>query len=224
MADLPKDQGRLIDHVKRVYSLVVGLALTEACKNLLHNEILDVHWASLWIFLTFFITVVPIFQGGDRFLDVTYFDRDLSPGATRAAFMWDVYMLLVTGLVFVGVAESVPALSGKIPDHTNFFYGLACMFGVDTFILVVGWFKSGKDDRSKIHKNYVVWIAMNGVMTGLSFFAGWMFAAMLGRSLTAFILLLAAATRTTIDYAIDKNFMFPQIQPKATIPPSVTTA
>ena len=65
----PKEKrGRVVDHAKRLYSIVVGLAVAEACKRLFPFD----SWNSTTfiLFCTFLVTIIPIFQGFDRSLDV----------------------------------------------------------------------------------------------------------------------------------------------------------
>jgi hypothetical protein len=69
--DVNQERARLIDHFKRAYQVIVGVAITVACSKLFPGG-----WQSVditfWTFCTFFITVVPIFHGGDRSLDLKY--------------------------------------------------------------------------------------------------------------------------------------------------------
>jgi len=86
----PKEKrGRVVDHAKRLYSIVVGLAVAEACKQLFPSD----SWNSTTfvLFCTFLVTIVPIFQGFDRSLDIKYYEEPL--GETRKArslYLWDV--------------------------------------------------------------------------------------------------------------------------------------
>src|SRR6266571_165610 len=95
--DPAQARARLIDHFKRAYQIIVGLAITIACTKLFTSETT----LSLWLFCTFFITVVPIFHGGDRSLDVKYLGARPQGFWQRAAYIWDVYMLLITAVLFV---------------------------------------------------------------------------------------------------------------------------
>jgi hypothetical protein len=78
---------RLIDYFKRVYAIVAGLALTDACRRTL--PLTDYHDPRLRMFLAFFVTIVPIFHGGDRSLDQKYFASEPSSPVERFWFVWD---------------------------------------------------------------------------------------------------------------------------------------
>ena len=108
--DLEKQRSRLIDHFKRAYQIIVGLAITLACTKLFPAGIPSFAIfsdTSFWLFCTFLITVVPIFHGGDRSLDIKYL-RESPPGFWgKAAYVWDVYMLLITAILFVKIAQSI---------------------------------------------------------------------------------------------------------------------
>jgi hypothetical protein len=103
--DAAQERSRLIDHFKRAYQIIVGLAITLACTKLFPNDDPGVPWdTSFWLFCAFFITVVPIFHGGDRSLDVKYLQAPAVGFWSRAAYIWDVYMLLITAILFVKIA------------------------------------------------------------------------------------------------------------------------
>jgi hypothetical protein len=91
-----QERSRLIDHFKRAYQIIVGLAITLACTKLFPGGFPTPSDTSFWLFCTFFITVVPIFHGGDRSLDIKYLRAQPVGFWGRAAYVWDVYMLLIT--------------------------------------------------------------------------------------------------------------------------------
>ena len=107
--DAAQERSRLIDHFKRAYQIIVGLAITLACTKLFPNDDPSIPWdTSFWLFCIFFITVVPIFHGGDRSLDVKYLRAPAVGFWGRAAYIWDVYMLLITAILFVKIAQAIP--------------------------------------------------------------------------------------------------------------------
>ena len=89
-----------IDHAKRLYSIVVALAVAEACKRLFPFD----SWNSTTfvLFCAFLVTIIPIFQGFDRSLDIKYYEEPLgeTPKA-RIMYLWDVMMLLITSIFFL---------------------------------------------------------------------------------------------------------------------------
>jgi hypothetical protein len=66
MPDVGQERARLIDHFKCGYQVIVGLAIAVACSKLFPQGLLQKFDITFWSFFTFFITVVPIFHGGDR--------------------------------------------------------------------------------------------------------------------------------------------------------------
>jgi hypothetical protein len=65
-------RSRLIDHSKRLYAIIVALAVADACRTLFPFTFSFLPTNSLVLFLSFLVTVVPIFQGFDRSLDIKY--------------------------------------------------------------------------------------------------------------------------------------------------------
>jgi len=197
---------RLIDHFKRVYAILAGLALTDACRRTL--PIGDLADYRLWMFAAFFVTLVPIFHGGDRSLDQKYLRLRPQGAWPKIWFLWDDYMLLLTAVFFVCIADSIPSQNASdIPKAYLFYRWMAAMLCFDVFVLVVDRLKNrGRADLAP----YRVWVPINLAMAG--FCAG---ASVLAASnawppfwLSAGIFALAAA-RTVLDYWAGKTFLFP---------------
>jgi hypothetical protein len=214
-------RARLIDHFKRVYSIIAGLAITEACKRL---------WLAggpestpqLWMFLTFFITVVPIFHGGDRSLDQKYIIHPPKSPLDKFAYLWDVYMLLITALLFFFVAESMPeAVKGSTFRPNEFYFWMGWLFAFDVVVLAIDWCKN----RDEAIKNaYEKWIILNFALAGICFV---MAGAVKAASGTGYAIIhlapgidltlaqagaavfVLASLRTVFDYIWGGKFMFP---------------
>ena len=94
--DAAQERSRLIDHLKaRINYRRIGDYAR------LHKAVSELRSQSPWAprfgcSAIFFITVVPIFHGGDRSLDVKYLPAPAVGFWGRAAYIWDVYMLLIT--------------------------------------------------------------------------------------------------------------------------------
>ncbi len=167
--DAAQERSRLIDHFKRAYQIIVGLAITLACTKLFPNDDPSVPWdTSFWLFCAFFITVVPIFHGGDRSLDVKYLQAPAVGFWGRAAYIWDVYMLLITAILFVKIAQAIPGpavLGGSSQPATPvlFYKWMAIMLVIDVGILI---FDGLKNRLLQIRAGaelgaYVKWVALN---------------------------------------------------------------
>ena len=147
--DARQHRSRLIDHFKRAYQIIVGLAIAGACGKLFAHGTVELSDPALLLFCTFFITVVPIFHGGDRSLDLKYFGEKPSSGWRQLAYIWDVYMLLITAIFFVKIAQAIRGpglifLDNQGTATAGHFYGwMAAMLFFDTFVLFVDGIKSG---------------------------------------------------------------------------------
>lgn len=217
-----RDRARLIDHFKRVYSIIAGLAITEACKQMWPFSLASFGDYPFLMFSTFFITIVPIFHGGDRSLDLKYIDYVTKTKWQRASYIWDVYMLLITAILFVGIAESIPKSGSPVADlHPERFYVfMSVLFGFDVFVLGIDFWKSGERRREDIRESYKVWAISNLILCAIFFsaalsidptakvatFFGW---GHFSLTVLSVALLIAAAIRTLADYALSDDFMFP---------------
>jgi hypothetical protein len=218
MSDATQDleRSRLIDHFKRAYQIVVGLAITLACTKLFATGFfkwpLDV---SFWLFCAFFITVVPIFHGGDRSLDVKYLRSRPSGFWGRFWFIWDFYILLITAILFIKIAQAIPsdaspavlpgsgAAAQAGPEH--FYEWMVIMFAFDIFVLIVDGIKSN------LFKTYAIWITLNLVLAIVCWWAYAQpgFAPHFSVDVTAIIVFAFAFVRTFLDYIFGGDFMFP---------------
>ncbi|MEA2861896.1 MAG: hypothetical protein QOC72_3935 [Methylobacteriaceae bacterium] len=214
-------RARLIDHFKRVFAIIAGLALTEACRRLLPAQPALV-WPgpNLWMFITLFVTIIPIFHGGDRSLDFRHLERG-TKSLNRVYFLWDVYALLITALLFVCAAAAIPnveTLRNPPKDWTYagsaavFYAWLFVLFSFNVIVLVVDLWKS--PDRDSLMPSYVKWIAINSVMIVCSVVALICLNKYGDTSVECVspIFCFCAIGRTLFDYwKSDEVFMFPQI-------------
>jgi hypothetical protein len=223
--NLDQERSRLVDHFKRAYQIVVGLSITLACTKLFPTGFVQFPLdTSFWLFCAFFITVVPIFHGGDRSLDIKYLQPSPPGFWRRFAYIWDVYMLLITAILFVKIAQAIPlpkteatsAIFSAVPAPTkpDFFYRwMAAMLAFDVFILIVDWIKSAllKIERRSALSGYILWIVLNSLLFAVCLGAAVPldFVSAYSEQTIAFAVFLFAFTRTFIDYIAGKKFMFP---------------
>jgi hypothetical protein len=214
---------RLIDHFKRAYQIIVGLAITNASTNLLFGGSAEFSGTAVWMFCTLFITVVPIFHGGDRSLDLKYLGAQPVGFWGRVAYVWDVYMLLITAIFFVKIAQHIAPPDAKngqtdIGQIRDFYWWMMAMLLFDVAVLIIDRIKSsllgtqGQDELSAYWK----WIVLN-LLLGLvclwlwhdiprgSFFCG----TATSLYIASIIVFVLAFFRTILDYAFGKEFMFP---------------
>ena len=222
-----QERSRLIDHFKRVYTIIAGLAITEAVRRLVP---LPENWLggpALWLFVIFFLTIVPIFHGGDRSLDLKYMERKRASGLQRFWYLWDVYMLLITAMLFVAIAEAIPHPQESLPhrivtvaDTLAFFEIMCATLVFDVAILVIDRIKAEDAVKAKLLP-YKTWIALNtafAIVCGAIAYAvahadSQGVAKVFGLSVDLHVIFpLAAITalgRTVWDYRVGKEFLFP---------------
>jgi hypothetical protein len=99
---------RSIDSLQRLYTIVVGLAVTEALRKFLTIAPPEPWWA-YWRALTILlITIVPFYHGANGHLDQTYlYGFDGRRREKRYALLIDFFVLFVEGVLFFVLALSL---------------------------------------------------------------------------------------------------------------------
>jgi hypothetical protein len=236
--DLQPANTRLIDHFKRVYTIIVGLAITEGCKHLWPLDPASIFEPNVWMFLAFFITVIPIFHGGDRALDHKYSEIDHTDYFVKD-YLWEIYMLLFMSLGFVLVAEAIPlstppvALAGHAAgiavaerSYAPFFFLFGATLAFDVLVLGYGLrFGSRRSANRASLEPYPRWIKANALLSSSAFALGAFLTFMPSRLLydrfdpvallAAVLLFVAAVWRTHFDYQNAEAFMFPGAAPQS---------
>lgn len=211
---------RLVDHFKAAYQIVVGIAITIACTNLFADGTikfpLDV---SFWLFGIFFITVMPIFHGGDRSLDLKYLAAQATSFGARVSYLWDFYALMMTAILFVKIAQAIPspvanpvvvvgqgavAAGAAVSTPAHFYAWMAIMLAFDVVVLVIDGVKSG------LFYAYGKWIVLNVALAVVCLWArsqpDWLH---FSDDTTGEIVFVLAFLRTVLDYVFGGEFMFP---------------
>jgi hypothetical protein len=212
--EIRQQRSRLIDHFKRAYQIIVGLAITLACGKVFAHGTIELSDPALLLFCTFFITVVPIFHGGDRSLDLKYLGEKPSSGWNQLAYIWDVYMLLITAIFFVKIAQAIPGPGIGFLDNSgtatagHFYDWMAAMLFFDASVLFIDGVKSallGSRAWTRLQV-YVTWILLNVVLGILCLVipqTTW------SPEAVGIVVFLAAFVRTVLDYIAGSKFMFP---------------
>jgi hypothetical protein len=220
-ADFPtQERSRLIDHFKRAYQIIVGLAITLACTKLFPNDIPNIPSdVSFWLFCTFFITVVPIFHGGDRSLDIKYLRAPPIGFWRRAAYVWDVYMLLITAILFVKIAQAIPGPTilgngSASPTTPDLFYTwMAYMLFIDVGILIFDGAKNRllRTEGEAELSAYIKWIVLNLGLAIICLMAKSPpeFLSYFSANGISIVVFGFAFLRTVLDYVFGKEFLFP---------------
>ncbi len=213
VSDPNQARARLIDHFKRAYQIIVGLAITLACTKLFTSG----SWLTFWLFSIFFITVVPIFHGGDRSLDVKYLANQPQGFWGRASYVWDVYMLLISAILFVKLAQAIPGVGVALSDvaiptgPVPFYQWMTGTLLVDIAILIIDSIKT-RFIRGNITGlgAYLPWGIMNTVLALICYFAsiqGDYYR--IPETACASIVFTIALIRTILDYYCGRDFLFP---------------
>ncbi len=215
---------RLVDHFKAAYQIVVGIAITIACTNLFADGILKFPFdVSFWLFGIFFITVMPIFHGGDRSLDVKYLTTPTTGFAARVSYLWDFYALVITAILFVKIAQAIPgpvpnpipvvgqaaaaAAAAAAPTPAHFYAWMVIMLVFDVVVLIIDGIKS------ELFSAYGKWIALNLALAIVCLWArsqpAWLPLPLVSDTAAAETVFVLAFLRTVLDYASGGEFMFP---------------
>ena len=137
-AQLRIDRGvRSVDALQRLYTIVIGLALTEGARRVIDPNLAtlsgtaarNIPQSDIWmLFAVLVLTIVPFYHGANRHLDETYlFHTD---GETRGSILLDFVVLFAEGVLFVMMAMSVLAPS-------TFFNLLLVLLGTDIIWAVI---------------------------------------------------------------------------------------
>jgi hypothetical protein len=109
----PEQLRRSIDALQRLYTIVVGLAVTEALRSFLvpaaalAPAVWWTNWRSLGILL---VTIVPFYHGANAHLDQTYlYGFDDNRRGKRYALVIDFFVLFGEGVLFFVLALSLNA-------------------------------------------------------------------------------------------------------------------
>jgi hypothetical protein len=153
-ADITTGRTRSVDNLQRLYTIVIGLAVTESLKGLLLNisdpNIMKPSYNRWLMFISLIVTVVPFYHGANRYLDATYVTRERS--AKPEALMLDFILLFIEGLGFFILAM----LSN---NDAAFYTVLASLFILDSlWVGITNLMATGEAD--KFH-NYSTWASAN---------------------------------------------------------------
>jgi len=108
----PKTKNRRsVAHLQGLFAVVVGLALTAAITKLVDETAapVPIHQGALPYFVVYLITLIPLYHGGLRHLDITYIEAAQQPEALALIFDWGLLFLESCGLfalaLFITQAE-----------------------------------------------------------------------------------------------------------------------
>lgn len=105
----PEQLKRSIDSLQRLYTIVVGLAVTEALRNFLMPSTPPTPWWANWrALIILLITIVPFYHGANGHLDQSYlYGFDGRRREKRYALVIDFFVLFLEGVLFFALALSL---------------------------------------------------------------------------------------------------------------------
>jgi hypothetical protein len=192
---------RSVEHLQGLYTVVAGVALTLAITKLFdENAPMALRADVLPYFAAYLFTLVPMYHGALRHLDITYFG-DEKARARAGALMFDWALLFIESCFLLWLAQ-------VLRKPAAFGWGLCIFLGFDCIWALVA--NPGFSPEAKEHRTEWKWASINFVAVcflALSF----VIAAKLGL-LTSFrwvFILVVAVARTVWDYAWCWSYYYP---------------
>lgn len=201
------ERARVVDHWKRLFSILVGFAITVACQRA-YACWLSGDASGLVQFVILIVTIPPIFHGMERSLDVRYLQGDTgNPSAVR--LILDTTTLVVTGLFLLALALSIPTHEQPDLGHDGrrrdaFFLLLFLFFILDSALLGLASqrFESSFGHRRAHRRLASLNIGVAGAL-GLAL-------VVLCGPVLAWVSAGIAIARSIADYVISREFLYPQ--------------
>lgn len=182
-----------------LYSVVVALALTTSIGLLVAPQgtvrnLFELPVQDLAIFATFFLTIVPFYQGAATYMMRTY--RASSQSGKKGEPLIDFFALSLEAVIFYAMGKSIYQLA-------SFVGWFGALLVLDIAWVSFTYFKS----RNSIGEAPKLWIALNGGVA-LILIVLWE-PALTGWAQTNVVLFAIAAVRTFLDYRLCYDFYFP---------------
>ena len=201
---------RSVEHLQGLYTVVAGVALTLAITKLFDEKAsMPLRVDVLPYFVAYLFTLVPMYHGALRHLDITYFG-DEKAGARAGALMFDWALLFIEGCFLLALAE-------VLQKPAAFGWGLCIFLGFDCIWAFVA--NLGFAPEAKEHRPEWKWASINFVAVcflALSLVVADAVEAKLGL-LTSFrwiFILVVGVARTIWDYAWCWSYYYPSSSSK----------
>ncbi len=189
---------RSVDHVQRIYAVIIALAISQAIQSLLKNpndtigELNLAHIpAGLPAFIAFLVTLVPFWQGMNRHLDRCYLEKKTV--VVQRALLLDFAVFFVEAIFLFGAGWS-------IKSDINTFYWLGGLLCVDMIWAIVSHYIHFPGTKSHALK----WSAINVCAIVIAILV-----VEFPFQHKQFVLTVIAVGRTIADYVFSGGFYFP---------------
>ena len=195
-----------IKTLENFYSFLISFALTQGTLKLLLTWQSDQSWRSVGatvLYVSFLITLVPFYQGMNRFLFETHVVRPLEkPAARSSPMLFDIWaFLLMASLLFV--------MGWSITSPYIFFYAWSALLALDIIWTTLVWIIQGSrkpiwaiNNLAWLGCGWAYWVILYA-LSGVPSFDK----AVLATLIYGFV--VVEVVRSIMDYRINWKFYFP---------------
>lgn len=193
--------------LENFYSFLISFALTQATMKLADGWISDgLSMNTLGrgvLYLSLLITIVPFYQGMNRFFYVTHVVRPIEkPGSRSSPMLLDIYAFLLMSCILFAM--------GRVLDRpTDFFYLWSALLAVDIVWTTLVW--GIQKSRQPIWAvNNLIWLCF-AWLYWVALSSWWSLPTYLHQlePVTPYGFVLFEIGRTIFDYKINWRFYFP---------------
>jgi len=209
--DVLRARSRVVDHWKRLFAIVCGFAITVACVRAYSCLLVaDVH--GIMLFVAFISTLLPVFHGMERSLDLRYLEAR-SPVPTAVRLMGDTGVLMISALFFLVLGLSIRDHSQAwLTPHSDrlrfiFLWALVGFLVFDSLVLFATRNRLQQvAPESGAHESHKRLALLNLASAGAVAAAG------LLDVLGGLLIAVVAVGRSIIDYLMSGGFLYPQTE------------
>src|SRR5712691_46255 len=195
---------RSVDNLQRLFTVVVGLALTEILRRLLQPG--DLNLIEITQVIAFIVTLIPFYHGANRYLDDAYVVELRK--ASHIGLMVDFLVLFSEGVVLFVDAELL-----------NSFKGFYTLFSILLLLDIVWVFSTHltSSDPSGRGPTFRKWGILNAIAAALIAVFVWSTIPIwVDRNVTAVAIMFVAIVRSACDYWLLWDFYYPHETGNAT--------
>jgi hypothetical protein len=213
---LERKQESSVRHLQQLYTIVAGLALSDAVSTLFRGEVAPgSDWPVLCLIAAFVVTLIPFFHGAMRHLDDTYLLSESNGQQRNRLLAADFVILFVESVLLFMLAH-------WILDPQKFLFAAIALLAVDIAWAIVSHLLGDREEMTRQPGNVLQrmrhgeFVLLGWAGTNLVFIAVlliyWAYRQWLGETQSnamAISLLCILSLRSIVDYAISWHFYFP---------------
>ena len=192
--------------LENLYSFLISLALTQATIKLVDTTIskgISLHFLDNFaLYASLLATIVPFYQGMNRFLYETHVVRPLEkPDFKSSPMLLDIYSFLLMG-------SAIFAMGRFVDNPPNFFYLWSILLIVDVAWSLIVW-KIQKSRAPIWALNNFFWLALSWALWGINHNFPELLAGSAKDRIATYGLAILQIFRSILDYKINWKFYFP---------------